>query len=371
MSVPMLDLKRQYAPLQDALEAAVLDVARSTHYIGGPKIEAFEAEAAAYCGTRHAVGVSSGTDALLVALMALDLQPGDEVITTVYSFFATVGAIVRVGATPVFVDIDPETFNIDPRAVAAAVTDKTKAILPVHLYGQLADMEALMRVADAKGIPVIEDAAQAIGAERNGQRAGSIGLCGCFSFFPSKNLGAFGDGGLVTTQDDAFAHKLRLLRNHGMEPRYYHKVVGGNFRLDALQAAVLSVKLPHLDAWTDGRQQNAATYRRLFTDAGLVPDCVQLPIEKPGRHIYNQFILRCQDRDGLLAHLRERGIGCDMYYPVAFHKQECFASLPDAARSFPHAEQAAAETLAVPIFPELTDEELRAVVEAVATFYKS
>lgn len=369
MSVPMLDLRRQYAPLQDALESAVLDVARSTHYIGGPRIDAFEEAAAAYCGTRHAIGVSSGTDALLMALMALDPQPGDEVITTVYSFFATVGAIVRVGATPVFVDIDPETFNLDPAAVEAAITERTKAILPVHLYGQLADMDALMRLAEAKGIPVIEDAAQAIGSERDGRRAGSIGLCGCFSFFPSKNLGAFGDGGLLTTQDDAFAHKLRLLRNHGMEPRYYHKIVGGNFRLDALQAAVLSVKLPHLDAWTEGRQRNAATYRRLFTEAGLVPACVQLPVEKPGRHIYNQFILRCRDRDGLVNALRARDIGCDMYYPVPFHKQECFAALPDATRSFPHAEQAASETVAIPIFPELREEELREVVETVAAFY--
>jgi len=366
--VPLLDLAAQYAPIRDEILAAVTRVCDSQRYIMGPELDAFEAEIAALIGVPHAVAVSSGSDALLVALMALDINAGDEVITTAYSFFATAGSIVRVGATPVLVDIDPVTYNLDPAQLAAAITPRTKAIVPVHLFGLCADMTPLGAAAARARIPIVEDAAQAIGATYRNRPAGTIGAIGCFSFFPSKNLGAFGDAGLVTTGDAALAHKLRMLRNHGMEPKYYHHLVGGNFRMDALQAAILRVKAPHLAAWTQARRLNAARYARLFSQSGL-EGRVTLPVEPPGhRHIYNQFVIRTADRDGLKRHLDARGIGNEIYYPVPFHLQPCFAGLGYRAGEFPHAERAAHETLAIPIYAELTDSQQAAVVDAIAEF---
>lgn len=369
--VPLLDLKAQYATIRDDVRAAMDRVAESQYFILGPEVKTLEEEVAAYSQCRFGIGVSSGTDALLVALMALDLDLDDEIITTPYTFFATAGCIARLGAKAVFVDIDPVTYNLDPAGIEAVITPRTRAILPVHLYGQMADMDPIMAVADRHGLPVIEDAAQAIGSEYKGRRAGSIGHMGCFSFFPSKNLGGFGDGGMVVTNDPALADKLTLLRGHGAKPKYYHKVVGGNFRLDALQAAVLRVKLPHLDVWTAGRQQNAATYRRLFAEAGL-DGVIGLPAELPNvRHIYNQFVIRCPDRDGLMAQLKQHHIGHEIYYPVPMHIQECFADLGYRQGDFPHSEAAANETLAIPIYPELTEAMQQSVVAAIAQFYQS
>lgn len=370
MTVPLLDLQAQYQPLRQPLLDALTRVADSQRFIGGPEVDAFEREVAAVVDVRHAIGVSSGTDALLAALMALDIGPGDEVVTSTFSFFATAGCIARVGARPVFVDIDPDSFNIDVVAAARACTAKTKALLPVHLFGQSADMSAVLALADEFHLKVIEDAAQAIGATDHGGHAGAIGHLGCFSFFPSKNLGGFGDGGLVTTNDDRLAHKVRLLRNHGMEPKYFHKLVGGNFRLDAIQAAVLRVKLPHLARWTEGRRANAARYRQMFHDAGLT-GTVQLPSERPDRyHIYNQFVVRVPDRDGLKGHLDAAGVGTEIYYPVPFHQQECFAGLGYSPGDFPHAEKAAAEVLALPIYPELTVDQQQYVVDQIAAYYR-
>jgi len=315
------------------------------------------------------VAVSSGTDALLAVLMALGVGPGDEVITPTYSFFATAGCVRRVGATPVFVDIDRATFNVDPDAVQRAVTPRTKAILPVHLFGLAADMDPLLAIAARAGVPVIEDAAQAIGATWHGRGAGTVGLAGCFSFFPSKNLGAFGDAGLVTTNDPALARELRLVRNHGAEPKYVHARVGGNFRLDALQAAVLRVKAPHLPSWTDARRRNADRYRALMRDAGL-DRVLTLPVEPDGRrHIYNQFVIRGPRRDDLRAHLTDRRIGTEIYYPVPFHRQPCFADLAGAGDAFPVADEAAATSLALPIFGELTADQQRHVAASLAEFY--
>jgi len=317
---------------------------------------------------RHAIAVSSGTDALLLALMALDIKAGDEVITPTYSFFATAGAVARLGARPVFVDIDEATFNIDTAQAVAAITPRTKAIIPVHLFGQSADMDPLVEVASRSGIPIVEDAAQAIGASYRSKPLGGLGAFGCFSFFPSKNLGAFGDAGLVTTNDEGLAKKARLLRTHGMEPRYYHHVVGANFRMDALQAAILRVKAPHLAGWTERRRANADRYRTLFRDAGLL-DRVSLPIEAPDRrHIYNQFVIRTSDRDGLKKHLDAAGIGNEIYYPVPFHQQPCFAYLGHKAGDFPKAERAAQDSLAIPIYSELTLAQQETVVNAVAAF---
>ncbi len=369
MTVPLLDLDAQYRPLRAELLAAMTRVCDSQRFIHGPEVEGLERKLADYLGVSHAIGVSSGTDALLMALMALDIGPGDEVITSTYSFFATAGAIARLGATPVFVDIDVDTFNIDPAAAVAVITPRTRAILPVHLFGQSAELSPLLEAAGRASIPVVEDAAQAIGATYHGRAVGAWGSIGCFSFFPSKNLGAFGDGGLVTASDEDLARRLRLLRNHGMEPRYYHQMVGGNFRLDALQAAVLRVKLPHLAAWSAARQRNAGRYRALFSEARLT-GAVRLPVEGADRtHIYNQFVIRVGDRDALRAHLAQRGIGTEIYYPVPFHLQACFVGLGYREGAFPAAEACARESVALPIYPELTEEQQAAVVAACRAFF--
>jgi dTDP-4-amino-4,6-dideoxygalactose transaminase len=365
MKVPLLDLQAQYRPIRDEILAAMTRVADSQRFIMGPEIDALEAELATLLGVEHAIAVSSGTDAVLLPLMALGIGAGDEVITPTYSFFATAGCVSRVGARPVLVDIDPATFNIDPDAVARAITPRTKAIVPVHLFGLSADLDPILDIASRAGIPVIEDAAQAIGATYKSRLVGGLGTFGCFSFFPSKNLGAFGDAGLVTTNDAALAKRARLLRTHGMQPKYYHHLIGGNFRMDALQAAVLRVKAPHLAAWTAGRRRNAARYRQLFRKAGL-DSVITLPIEPPDRrHIFNQFVIRAAERDALKRHLDEQGIGNEIYYPVPFHLQPCFADLGYAPGAFPHAERAANETLAIPIYGELTPEQQARVVSAI------
>lgn len=370
MNVPLLDLKEQNATLRPEIEAALARVLDTNGFILGGEVAELECELAGYCGVKYAIGCASGSDAILLALMAYDIGPGDEVITTPYSFFATVSAITRLGATPVFVDIDPVTYNLDTSQVEAAITSRTKAIEPVHLYGQCADMAALREIASRHNIPLVEDAAQAIGAEENGVQAGAIGEIGCFSFYPSKNLGGMGDGGFITTNDDALAKKLLALRVHGSEEKYYHKYVGLNSRLDGFQGAVLRVKLPHLDAWTDKRRANADTYRRLFTDLGLTEQ-IGIPFERPNaKHIYNQYVIRVPGRrDELRAHLTEEGIGTDIYYPVPLHLQECFAYLGYKPGDMPESEKAALETLALPIYPELTSEQQQYVAESIADFF--
>jgi len=366
MQVPMLDLQAQYRPLREEILAVVTRVCDSQRFILGPEVDELERELARMLEVPHAIGVSSGTDALLLAMMALGIGHGDEVVTSTYSFFATGGCVVRLGATPVFVDIDPVTYNIDPSALAAAITPRTKAIIPVHLYGQSADLDAILAVATRAGVPVIEDAAQAIGARYKGRPVGGFGLMGCFSFFPSKNLGAFGDGGLVTTSSNDLAALLRRLRVHGADKQYYHRVIGGNFRIDALQAAILRVKLPHLAGWTDGRRRNAARYDGWFRDRGLT-DRVTTPVALADRyHIFNQYVIRVPNRDAVKAHLESRGVGCAIYYPVPFHQLECFAHLGYRVGQFPHAEAAAGETLALPVFGELTEVQQRYVVDVVA-----
>jgi dTDP-4-amino-4,6-dideoxygalactose transaminase len=366
--VPLLDLQAQYAPIRDEVLAAITRVCDSQRFIMGPEITSLEHELAALIGVKHAVAVSSGTDAILLALMALGIGPGDEVVTTTYSFFATAGCIARVGAKPVLVDIDPVTYNIDTSAVEAAITPRTRAIMPVHLYGLSADMDPILRAAEKAGVAIVEDAAQAIGSVYHGKPAGGMGQFGCFSFFPSKNLGAFGDAGLVTTNDASLAKRAELLRMHGMEPKYYHQLVGGNFRMDALQAAVLRVKAPHLAAWTEARRLNAKRYATLFREAGLL-DRLVLPVEPPGlHHIYNQFVIRVPHRDDLKAFLDDRGIGNEIYYPVPFHLQQCFADLGYVRGTFPHAERAASQTIAIPIYSEISIEQQQAVVSAIAEF---
>jgi dTDP-4-amino-4,6-dideoxygalactose transaminase len=370
MNVPLLDLKEQNQTLRPEIEAALGRVLDTNGFILGDEVAELERELAAYCGTRHAIGCASGSDAILLALMAADIGPGDEVITTPYSFFATVSSITRLGATPVFVDIDPQTYNLDAAKLEGKITSRTRAIEPVHLYGQCADMTAINEIAAKHSVPVIEDAAQAIGAELDGVRAGALGAIGCFSFYPSKNLGGMGDGGFLTTNDDALAGKLRALRVHGAEEKYFHKYVGLNSRLDGFQGAVLRIKLPHLDGWTERRRANAAYYNRLFSE-GIVSQRVIAPVERLGaRHTYNQYVIRVPDaRNALRSHLAEKGIGTDIYYPLPLHLQACFAYLGGRTGDLPQAEQAARETLALPIFPELRREQQEYVVDAIAEFF--
>lgn len=377
MHVPLLDLKAQYTTIQDRILDVTRQVFESQHFILGPQVESLERKIAAYCRSDHAVGVSSGTDALILSLMAAGIGPGDRVITSPYTFFATVGAIARIGATPVFADIDLLTYNLSPAKTIALVEGMSKteaktvkAIVPVHLYGQCADMAPLLDLASARGWVVIEDAAQAIGAEYRGRRAGSMGDYGCFSFFPSKNLGAFGDGGIVTAGDSTVAERLKILRVHGSKPKYYHPMVGGNFRLDALQAAIVEVKLAYLDDWTARRQENAARYRGMFDAAGLT-ERVHPPAAKENRHIYNQFVIRVDGgRDDLRAYLGRQEIGTEVYYPVPMHLQACFSGLGYQEGDFPVAEQAASQTLALPIYPELTQSQQDYVVQRIGAFFK-
>ncbi len=379
ITIPILDLKAQYASIRTEVQAAIERVMESQHFILGPEVEALEKEVAAYSQCQFGIGVSSGTDALLVSLMAIDIKPGDEVITTPYSFFATAGAIVRLGARPVFVDIDLDTLNIDVRKLDDAVTMRTRAILPVHLAGQTADMDAIMEVARRHDLYVIEDACQALGAEYRARRAGSIGHLGCFSFFPSKNLGGAGDSGMVVSNDPALADRVALLRNHGHRPKYYNQAVGGNFRMDALQAAILSAKFKYLETWTAGRQRNADLYKRLFIEAGLADEDSQrrtnMPIILPkdmewGRHIYHLYQVRAQKRDELMAYLKAHGIGSEIYYPVPLHLQACFTELGYQIGSMPNAESAARETVALPIYPELSEEQIEYVIQVVKAFYQ-
>jgi len=365
MKVPLLDLKPQFAQVKDEVVPEVLAVMESQGFILGPRVEKMEQELAAYTGAKFSLGVSSGTDALLLALMTLGITQGDEVITTPYTFFATAGAIARVGAKAVFVDIEADTYNIDATKIEAAITPRTKAILPVHLYGQCADMDAIMAVARKHKLPVIEDACQSIGSRFNDKQAGAIGDFGCFSFFPSKNLGCFGDGGLVTTNDDQLYQHAKKLRVHGGERQYHHLEVGINGRLDALQAAVISVKLPHLAGWTEGRRKNAARYNELFAGNRNV----RTPVAKPGRfHIYNQYIISVERRDELKQHLTEKEIGCAIYYPLSLHEQECFKSLGYRHGDFPNSEAAAQHTLALPIYSELPAGAIEYVAAAVNEF---
>lgn len=378
MGVPLLDLKAHHEPLHQEIMAAIEQTFRSQTFILGPEVGKLEEQIAAYCQAKYGIGVTSGTDALLIALMALGVGPGDEVITTPYSFFATAGAVVRLGAKPVLVDIDPRTFNLDPGRIEKAMTQRTKAIIPVHLYGQSADMGPIMDLAHRQQLAVIEDAAQAIGTEyTDGRRVGSIGTIGCFSFFPSKNLGCLGDGGMAVTNDPDLAERMRVLRTHGSKPKYYHKLIGGNFRLDTIQAAVLTVKLKYLDQWTRRRQENADRYETLFQQSGLIqagrvrlPEAVYRTSGVKHYHIYNQFVLRVERRNDLMAHLKQKGIGTEIYYPVPFHLQECFRYLGHQEGDFPESERAANETVAIPIYPELTPVQQAEVVDAVTTFYR-
>ena len=378
MGVPLLDLKAQHEPLHKEVMAAIEQTFRSQAFILGSEVSKLEERVASYCQTSHGIGVSSGTDALLIALMAIGVGPGDEVITTPYSFFATAGAVARLGAKPVLVDIDPKTYNIDPAKIGNAITSHTKAIIPVHLYGQCADMGPILDLAQRHNLKVIEDAAQAIGSEyRDGRRAGSMGTVGCLSFFPSKNLGCLGDGGMVVTNDNDLAERMKVLRVHGGKPKYYHKMIGGNFRLDTIQAAVLNVKLNYLDEWTSRRQGNAQRYETLFQQSGLVqkgnarlPDPVYRESGAKHYHIYNQFVLRVDKRDELMAYLKEKGIGTEIYYPVPFHLQECFRYLGHKEGDFPESERAAKETMAIPIYPELTAPQQAEVVGTIQRFYQ-
>ncbi|MEA2571446.1 MAG: hypothetical protein QOI24_3447 [Acidobacteriota bacterium] len=371
MPIPLLDLKAQYATIRDEVLRVTEEVYESQHFILGKKVDDFEHDFATYCHAKHAIALSSGTDALLIALMVLGVGHGDEIIVPAYSFFATAGVVARLGAVPVFCDIDLTDYNIDPTRIEALITPRTKAIMPVHLYGQCAPMNEINAIAAKHHIAVVEDAAQAVGADYEGRRAGTLGAIGCFSFFPSKNLGAFGDAGAVTVGDDALAQKLFDYRVHGMRPKYFHHYVGGNFRIDALQAAVLHVKLPHLESWTEGRRRNAESYRELFADA-KTDGRVVLPEELPGRrHVFNQYIVRFPEgretRDRVLEHLKSRGIGCEIYYPLTLPAQECFRDVPGAHDRFENSELAAAQTLAIPIYPELQRDQLAEVVREISS----
>lgn len=388
MKVPLLDLKAQYQTIKKEIDETLIRVAESQYFIMGPELEKMEKAMAEYLECKYAIGVSSGTDALLLALMALDIQPGDEVILPTYSFFATAGVAARLNAVPVFADSDPVTFNIDPADIEKKITPKTKAIIPVHLYGQSADMDAIMAIAKKHNLFVIEDGAQAIGVQyKDGRKVGNFGDIGCFSFFPSKNLGCFGDGGLVTTNNEDLAKKLTIKRVHGGQPKYYHKVIGGNFRLDALQAAVLSVKLPHLDGWSAKRRENAALYTKLFTGAGLavregvtvfddknkvlLPAAVYKSDSVKNYHIYNQYIIRVEKRNALRDFLTQKGVGVEIYYPVPFHRQECFTYLNYDVNAYPVADCCANDSLALPIYPELSTEQITYVVDMIAEFMRT
>jgi dTDP-4-amino-4,6-dideoxygalactose transaminase len=398
MKVPLLDLKPQYNSLKKELDEAIIKVAESQYFILGSEVEKMEKAFCEYLKVKHAVGVSSGTDALLVALMAAGIKPGDEVIVPTYSFFATAGVVARLNATPVFAEINPVTFNIEPNDIREKITPKTKAIVPVHLYGQSCEMDEIVKIASEKKIKIIEDAAQAIGVQyKDGKCVGTIGDIGCFSFFPSKNLGCFGDGGLVVSNDDEIGYKLKILRNHGADPKYYHKIIGGNFRLDAIQAAVLNVKLPHLNLWSEKRRKNAELYSSLFIKSGLaeaegktefnnknkvlLPKAVyknELFLKQKDSglkatenyHIFNQYIVRVEKRDDLRKFLTQNEIATEIYYPVPFHLQECFAYLGYKKGDFPIAEHAAATSIALPIYPELTNEQIQFVVSKIAEFLK-
>jgi dTDP-4-amino-4,6-dideoxygalactose transaminase len=374
--VPLLDLKIQYKAIKSEIQKSLEEVLESQEFIMGPHVDKLETAIADYSRARYAIGVSSGTDALLAALMSLDIRPGDEVITTPFTFFSTAGTIARLNARPVFVDIEPVTFNMVPSQIERVITRKTRAIIPIHLFGQCADMDPILEIARKRNLRVVEDAAQSIGAEYKGRRAGSMGDMGIFSFFPSKNLGGFGDGGMVVTNDEALFEKVKLLRAHGMHPKYYHKIVGGNFRLDALQAAVLSVKLKYLDGWSQGRRMNAAYYDRKFRVSGLIergliqiPEAVYKENGDRNYHIYNQYTLRVKDRDRLQAHLKQNLIGSEIYYPVALHLQECFQDLGYKAGAFPVSGEAAKSVLSIPIYPELTDAQKDYVVGMIEEFY--
>ncbi len=373
VAVPALDLKSQYQSIREEIDPVVRRVIESQMFIQGAEVAQLEAEVAEYCGASFGIGCASGTDALLLPLMAMEIGPGDEVITTPYTFFATAGSIWRTGARPVFVDIEPETYNIDPSQIEAAITERTKAIIPVHLYGQSADMDAIDAIADRHGLFVLEDAAQAIGAGYQGRRAGVLGQVAAFSFYPSKNLGGFGDGGMMTTDDPALARKLARLRVHGMEPKYHHQEVGINSRLDALQAAILRVKLRHLNAWTEGRRAAAGRYNRLFGEMGL-DGFATLPIERPGHHhVYNQYVIRvpAESRDGLRAHLSADQVGTEIYYPIPLHLQNCFTAMDHRPGDFPVAEAAARETIALPMYPELTEVQQAHVVGSIRAFVEA
>jgi dTDP-4-amino-4,6-dideoxygalactose transaminase len=366
MKVPLLDLKAQFNPIKNEVMSAVEAVFESQQFINGPQVKELEKQIAAYSGCKSGIGVSSGTDAILCALMALDIKAGDEVITTPFTFFATAGCIWRVGAKPVFVDIDLKTYNIDINKIEKAITKKTKAIMPVHLFGQVADMDPIMEIAKRHNLYIIEDAAQSIGASYKGKKAGSIGTVGCFSFFPSKNLGTAGDGGMIVTQDTALGERLEMMRGHGSKPKYFHQVVGGNFRLDTLQAAILLVKLKHLDNWSAGRRSNAAKYDNFLKDIHFI---IRPQIEPHNVSIYNQYVIRVPKRDELRKFLTEKEIGTEIYYPLSLHEQNCFKDLGHKKGDFPNSETAAAETVALPIYPELTSEQIKYVADSIKEFY--
>jgi len=401
MKVPLLDLKAQYKSLKKELDEALLKTAESQYFIMGPAVTKLEKEISEFLGVKYSVGVSSGTDALLLSLMTLDIKEGDEVIVPTYSFFATAGVVSRLNAIPVFVDIDPVTFNIEPNEIEIKITDKTKAIIPVHLYGQSAEMEQIMAIAKKYKLKVIEDGAQAISAQyKDGKSAGTIGDIGCYSFFPSKNLGCFGDGGMVVTNDDTLAEILKIKRVHGGKPKYYHSMIGGNFRLDAIQAGILSVKLPYLNNWSQTRRDNANLYTELFIESGLAEEEGKISFDEKNKvllpkavykhkqssnrsniptfqhssiglvnyHIYNQYVIRVKERDELLTHLKEKGVGCEVYYPLSFHQQKCFQNLPSSKDEYPNAEFAASHSLALPIYPELKKEQIEYVVKTIREF---
>jgi len=386
MKVPLLDLKPQYKSMKKEIDETLIRVAESQYFILGPEVEKMEKAFEEYLNVQKAYGVSSGTDALLLALMAIGIKPGDEVIVPTFSFFATAGVVARLAAVPVFAEIDPVTFNIDPAKIEEKITPKTKAIIPVHLYGQSCDMDAIMGIARKHNLKVVEDGAQAIGVQyKDGKYVGSFGDVGCFSFFPSKNLGCYGDGGLVVTNDNEIAERLHIMRVHGGKPKYYHKVIGGNFRLDALQAAILNVKLPYLEGWSEARRQNAALYVKFFLEAGLAEEEGKVTFDEKNKvllpkavyksdtvtnyHIYNQFCIRVQKRDELRKFLTENEIASEIYYPVSFHEQECFSDLGYKKGDFPLAEAAESTCIALPIFPELTEEQLQYVVGKIKEFF--